>query len=335
MAGQSNISMNETFIARYLAGEASPEEAQVLEDWLQSSPANRRQFEDYNLAWTAAGKTAGHLLPPVVEEWQRVSQQLDNRPRTKTLTRKRSLIRYALAASILLIVSAGISYFLLRREKAVFPELITIRSMNSIRSVQLPDHSTVVLNTGSTLTAPDSFATERREVNLHGEAWFDVAHDAAKPFQVNIDPVNIRVLGTSFNLSDNRNNNTIDLEVATGKVLMSNGRDSLVVSAGQSGVYDRSTGGFVLLQAFDPNSLGYATRHFNFSDHSLDTIGHYLEKAYGKPVRFENPALSHCKMTGEFENESLEYILDVIAATLKINYTIRNNVIYFSGAGCN
>lgn len=326
--------MNDIHIAKYLAGEASPLEAQALEDWLSQSPMNRQQFEQYRLAWAAANHSTGHQLPDISQEWQRLSDTLHPVKQKASRKMRRLIFSYGVAASVLLVLAAGIYFFMANGKNAPGKQLV-FTSPDTTRQLHLPDSSAILLSANSRLTTPENFDSHERRVQLAGEVWFEVTHRPDQPFLIHIDPLTIKVLGTSFTVRENKEAGTIELFVQTGKVSMSDDSSTLILTAGQWGIYHIQQRTFVLQPSFDPNELSWVTKRFNFQDLPLDTIARYLEKAYSTKIRFNNPALSKCRMTSEFDNKSIEYILAVIAATLKISYNIQNNVIYFSGEGCN
>ena len=131
--------------------------------------------------------------------------------------------------------------------------------------------------------------------------------------------------------------NSIETQVSSGRVRMYNQNGEVFIKAGETGIYRKAESAFTLQRSRDLNAVSYATKNFIFSDESLASIINYLGKAYSKKIVLRNPAIGRCKMTSSFNNKSIEYILDVIATTLDVKYTINGDIIYLEGGeheGC-
>jgi type II secretory pathway component GspD/PulD (secretin) len=102
------------------------------------------------------------------------------------------------------------------------------------------------------------------------------------------------------------------------------------VKAGQKGIYSRSQQAFRLLRSFNVNDLGYATRVFNFDNVTLKEIAERIEKAYGITVVFGHERLKNLTMSSSFDNNTVQYVFDVISVTLNIRYRIDNKTVYIS-----
>ena len=109
---------------------------------------------------------------------------------------------------------------------------------------------------------------------------------------------------------------------------------SIVIETGMVGIYHKSTKEFTLLKMADQNIIGYVTHSLSFSNATLEDITGQLARAYGVQFIFENEKLHDCRLTTEYENKSLTFILNVIEESLNIKYRIENNLVYISGDGC-
>ncbi|MGC4022204.1 MAG: DUF4974 domain-containing protein [Cyclobacteriaceae bacterium] len=181
---------------------------------------------------------------------------------------------------------------------------------------------------------PNQNTGTTREVKLDGEAFFDVAHDPLKPFIISTDEIKIKVLGTSFNVWQDQKTNEIKADVTRGKVMMYNNDKSIIIEAGMVGVYHKQTKDFELIKMSNQNAIGYATHSLSFSNSTMDEICSQLSKAYGVQFVFENEKLHDCRLTTEYQNKSLSFILNVIEESLNIKYQIKNDTVYISGDGC-
>ena len=305
-------------LARYLAGESTPEEAVDVDDWILHCEDNLKLFEQVSAAWQGATEN--------------IPQQ------TRRPVPLRKLTRYGagIAASLLLLFGG---LWLLVRSPQKKPSdtiasagtsFITKRAGKDILRDTLPDNSIVVQNANSTLQYASDFNTTKRELQLNGEAWFNVTPNPAKPFRISIGNIRVIVLGTVFNVQ--QTSASIEVAVKKGSIMMFNDSDSLIVNTGRKGVYNITENKFILLNSFDLNEQGYATRVLTFENIPLKEIAAQIEKAYGVTVVFRDEKLKDLTMSSSFDNDPITYIFDVISVTLHVNYKIENKVVYISGA---
>src|SRR5262249_25832068 len=150
---------------------------------------------------------------------------------------------------------------------------------------------------------PVKFSKKNREITFSkGEAFFQVAHDREKPFVIHTPRVNVRVIGTEFNVSVN--NLQTEVSVKEGKVLVYDSNDSTYLTAGLNGVFKPDEKTNVNDNAVDNNVWSYATRKLVFKDTPLKSVIKDLEKAYSCSISTANKDISKCKLTATFENDS-------------------------------
>lgn len=332
------MKIGEAEIAKYLSGEANPEEAMQLEDWITTSAANRKLFNQYHEINSNLNKEKGYQAPGSTEAWLQLEHALTGLNRKNSLTPlKRLLNRYSIAASIAgIIFLSAAAYFYFKQGGKETTREFTLIAINRNERKILPDNSEIVLSTNSSLRFPEHFKPESRETNLQGEAYFSITPNASQPFIITIENIKIEIIGTSFNVENIEDKGTIEVQVTSGKVKMYNSSDHIFISAGQTGVYDKTRNSFLIEDTLRINRFSYATRKFNFVDENLTSIISYLEKAYSRKIILDNPQLGNCKMTSFFENKSIEYVLEVIAATLNLTVKDTADVIHIGGdhEGC-
>ncbi|NOT93867.1 FecR family protein [Ferruginibacter sp.] len=337
-----DLLIEEQRIAKYLSGETNPEEAIAMEEWISESAANKNLFNQYQEIWNNLRNENKYEVPDTFKAWKYLEENLkDNSTKIKGLSAVRSLFkRYSIAASIIgtiFISAAGLYIYLKSDDNAISKENEILFSTNeSIERRFLSDSSEVVLYSNTSLRVPETFVTNTRQINMEGEAYFNVTHNPAKPFIIAIDKIHIQVVGTSFNVKNDTVNGTIETQVRTGKVRMYNDNAEIFIAAGQTGIYNKVNNSFFLKNSVSVNSIGYATRNFVFTDEKLISMISYLEKAYSTKIVLDNPLLGNCKMTSSFENRSIDYVLEVITTTLNLTHSIKNGVIHLGGnhEGC-
>ncbi|TDQ11293.1 FecR family protein [Pedobacter metabolipauper] len=177
----------------------------------------------------------------------------------------------------------------------------------------LPDGTLVMLNAESSLRFPVIFNGNHRQVELKGEAYFEVAKNKAKPFKIKTHGVDIEVLGTHFNVNSYRNE--INTTLLEGSVKLKSAKDAVVLKPGQSGVLEN--GSHLVVKVADLESvMAWKNGYFVFHDETVRSI---MEKAarwydvdveykgdvadqefYGKVSRYENISelLKNLELTG-------------------------------------
>lgn len=194
-----------TLIARKLAQIISEEESLELDALLKQHPRNEEEVKYLEWYWQqhneaaqeAAVKQAFEKVMLEVKRAPQESMKLSTTVRTNFFPWKRLV-----AAAIILGALIGTA-LVLRQSKRLLPENVShiIHTKNGKQlSLTLEDGTLVHLNAASKLTYPDKFSTSKREVWLVGEAYFDVAGNADKPFIIHTPRLSINVLGTAFNV---------------------------------------------------------------------------------------------------------------------------------------
>jgi ferric-dicitrate binding protein FerR (iron transport regulator) len=329
MSLHQKIEIDTTLLTRYLAGEATPDEAMAIDDWLKDH-SHVAELESMQQSWQLIYGGVAYEAPNENQEWVALEAALATKKKHGSL--RWLVIRYAVAA---LIIGAlfGAGLYTYRQYNTPAWQHAVVEATGSVQKGVLPDGSGIVINRNSTLQYAADYNKDDRKVLLHGEGYFNVVTDKDRPFIVHSGALKIQVLGTSFNVKED-NVNTV-VVVTTGKVKLYTTKHELIVAAGQTGTYVKDTEELLLSNNIDANSISYATGDFSFQDMPLPDICHHLENTFGVKIILNNEQLTQCRMSAHFKDRSLTYIMDILSATLNVEYTINNNIIHISGNGCN
>lgn len=336
MNTQGPHTISNDLLAKYFAGEAAAPEQQAVELWVAGSPANQREFEQQKMLWEDLGAVmldkALATRFDVDTAWSNVkaARQAGGGESTKASSPLAWTLRIAASLVLLAAVAYVLSTYL------VDAPPVELAATTEILDIDLPDKSHVTLNQQSTIQYPTEFATNRREVSLKGEAFFEVEPDAERPFVIHAGAATITVLGTSFNVKSSVLEDTVSVFVATGRVLFAVGGDETVLTAGQKATYVAKSG--LLASTSSSTSTGvdqfWKTRQLSFSGHSLPDVITALEAAYFVDIELENEQMANCRLSVNFENDPLDNILEVIALTLDLSVSKNGNLILLKGKGC-
>ena len=177
--------------------------------------------------------------------------------------------------------------------------------------LQLSDGTEVWLNATSRLKFPFEFSGKAREVYLEGEAYFQVAANAAKPFIVHTEQTEIEVLGTSFNVTTYKDVST-RTSLVSGAVVTRSGQEKAALKPGQEAVFIAGKGYSV--RPFDEEEvLAWMKGVYIFRNTPLHEIAEVIDRWYGVKVVFDNPSLAAKRFTGGLEKQQkLDYFLETL-----------------------
>ena len=356
-------------VAKKLAGEATPEELRALDEllrdnpdlyyplqtitdlWKHTSPRSPKDIEHAEKAFAVHLDRMGNLrLGPEPEVC--CEDAVPERP-----VRFRRIAFFA-APAVCLVFGLG-WYFHASRPvppaTAILPPAPASNVANEIftangsrTNLSLPDGTKVWLNAGSRIDYPKNFGSTRREVELTGEAFFDVATNAAKPFVIHTRRIDILVLGTSFNVKSYPTDRTTEATLIRGSIQVSirnrpsdkiilKPNEKLVVSNDDSllkapevhhhnlksepslvviskPTYEEHTGTMIETSWVDNKLI--------FQEERFTDLARQMERWYGVNIRFDNPQLEELQFTGIFEKETIQQALDALKLTANFNYTI-------------
>lgn len=232
-------------------------------------------------------------------------------------------------------------------------KLITITNeAKSSKKVILEDKSIVVLSPGSRIVYPDQFANDKREVQLMGDAYFEVTKNPLKPFCVYSGKLTTRVLGTSFRIKTNTGDKALEVEVVTGKVSVFENKDAfarkdisrfahnpnngVVLTPNQKVTYFAESGHLMTSLVEKPLAIaGTAVASgMVFNNEIMSNIIAQLQSEFGIEIVLDNDHLEKCTFTGDVSDMSLYDKLDLICKSNSATYEVRGTRILISGEGC-
>lgn len=236
------------------------------------------------------------------------------------LWQNRSFLKIAAVVALVLIVAS--SGFLVgsRHGENNQPAGVVVDQYGNSR-IQLSDGSVVTLNHDTKINYPDKFGSDIREVQIEGEAFFEVQPDPARPFVIHAGKATIKVLGTSFNVNAYPENEEIEVVVETGQVQVTKMEtitavdSEMILDPGDRGVLTGFGGELRKSRNDNPNFLSWKTRDFIFTKTSLKEVIEQLNKVYRVQVKASDPQLEKLLLTARFEGRSLDFILKVISLT--------------------
>lgn len=315
----------ETLVADYLAGEADAVEMKAVEAWLAESPENRELFQKVSAYWnaevtSAADTSRGYVL-------------LEKKLSSNRLRFSRA-VGYAagLAAALVIGISAGM---MMSGRSGHITAYVT---GDSISSFVLSDGTRVKLNKNSTLRVANGYDRRSRNVELDGEAYFEVVHDPAKRFNLKMGEVDVTVLGTEFNAVNKADEGFVSTSLVRGSVLFSTPSQKIRLFPGRMARYDVGRDE-VEFSAFDKDSTTAWTENLiRYKSADIRDLIQRLADEKGVTVLFRGDVFSgEGPVSGTLEaSVPFEQMLSVLQVQVGFVWERSGNgyVIYRSNAEC-
>lgn len=235
------------------------------------------------------------------------------------------LIRCAAFLAIPLLLASlilGYLYFAESEEEIRYAEVTS--TMGTVVRYELPDHSVVWLNSGSKLRYPTVFKKDNRNVELTGEAYFQVEAEPERPFYVNTpNGLSVYVYGTQFNVTAYEDDNYIETVLEKGKVnVVTPGQETITLIPGEQLVYDKQTRQVQKNQVDVYGKVAWKDGKLIFRNASLEEIIKRLERHFNVDIEFNNHLGKEYSYRTTFRTETLTQILDYLAKSANLKWKI-------------
>ncbi|MGZ2370016.1 FecR family protein [Ancylomarina sp. YFZ004] len=195
-------------------------------------------------------------------------------------------------------------------------------------SLTLADGTKVWLNSESSLKYPVQFVGDRRQVELTGEAYFEVAHNASKPFFVKAGDAAVKVLGTKFNISSYTDDEYIATTLVEGSVQVRNLGSKELLKPGYQAVVKKGEKEFEVRKVDTELYTSWVNGVFEFKNNSLEEICHQLSRWYDVEFFFTEKQYRDLRFTGAAKREkSVGFALDMIEKMANVKFAIKDDKI--------
>ncbi|RKR83380.1 FecR family protein [Mucilaginibacter gracilis] len=323
----------EKLFTKYISGNASPIERSAVDRWFE-------QTEKTEVVLTPAerNRIAGELL-----QRTRLATVL---PFRETKAVSYTMIRPFLRIAAVLAIGISVVFIYRYFSSAPVAEQTSAYHIYQTRKgervlLTMPDSSKIWLNSATRFRYPAAFNAKTREVFLDsGEAFFEVRHKAQQPFIVHSGNLDTRVLGTSFNISNDPDGHQFAVSVNTGRVSVMRidrkqrqvlallSPDQGLVLNTLTGKYKTRATGMLMQNAWKDNML-------LFKDAGFGEIKRKLENWYGLTVILQRPAGGNCLFTARFKNKSISEVLRSLQQINDFKYRMKGKTLWIDNPPCN
>jgi len=361
--------MTSEIIQKYLSNEASEQEVQALFEWIAASAENKKQFITAKKAWVLSGLSNDILSDSVPLIQMKPKNKLRKYFSYAAvflvligLGKTISLFTDSSKASKEIVLELGdgrLEYFSVKNQTTLvndkgnlvakkFPdEIIYFGKTSSDKIIYntlkipygkrfkltLSDGTVINLNAGSTLRYPEQFSNNgNRNVYLTGEAFFEVAKDKEHPFIVNANEVDIKVLGTKFNVSAYPENPSVNSTLAEGSIQMyetANPSNVVLLEPNQMATWQHNAKKISLKNVDTSLYSAWTKGELAFKDTPFSTIAKIIQRTYDVEIINENSDLARQNFTGtiKISESSVENILDLLKRDTPFNYSVNQKTI--------
>jgi len=308
--------IDDELLVKYLLGESTAEENTKMEQWIGANGNNQKYYDDFKLIWEQSKQFASTNIIDEEASWQRFRNRIHNASTGEAVVKSINVFYWLKIAAILIVIAgtALLAYNIFNSKDA---QTLLVRSLDKVVADTLNDGSIITLNRNSTLSYPEKFKGNTRNINLQGEAFFKVTPDKTKPFIVHVNDVTVKVVGTSFNIKSINGNTEIIVE--SGIVQVTRKNKKIDLHRGEK-IFTRKEDSILTKENETENLYNYyRTREFECDNTPLWKLVDVLNQAYNADIIIENKELRNLPLTTTFNNESLNNILEIIRQTFNIS----------------
>ena len=312
-------------LAGYLAGEASAAEQTAIEAWVASDHAHRAELDRLHAVWAVKPSPTTWNVDLA---WASVARRLDTgRPEVEVIPIRRPMMNWLAAAAVILAAGGGAWLYRSGPSEAAYQTAI-----GQQRTIDLADGSRVVLAPASTLTVHAGFGRQERSLSLSGQAWFEVQHDAGRPFRVQVGDVTIEDLGTEFEVE--AHSADIRVAVAKGSVAVHGPVASATVQLTAGDVVTVPAGGqgTVAHQAPVERLTSWRQGTLAFEDRTLSEVTEELRHWYDVSFTLSGDAGSR-RLNATIPTNRLNDALETIATALDLRQSRNGRTVTFTPKG--
>lgn len=359
----------ELLVVKYLNGTISKTEYQELKSWICQSGNNQLEFDRLREIWLVSyidNKEFDFDSQAAFKSFQRRVKKIQTTPQIRNRKKRKTMSIPFHWAAVVIVFAVFVGFFSQRffrntvegTESQVAYQEITVP--NGARSkILLPDSTYITLNAGTTLRYNTDFGINHRNIWLDGEAYF-IVHKSQTPFIVHSGTVQIKAVGTEFNVRAYSSENQIETTLVEGKVMIANTdnplgqieeitllpNQKLIVSKNSTSLSEendhivntktddtnvKSKKNIVKQEKVDPiPDVSWKDDEWVIYRESLEDLSVKLERRYNVNIIFVDEHLKLFRYNGTLPDESLEQVLNIMSMVSPVKYTVKGKTVVFS-----
>lgn len=351
----TNNLISPELLEKYLAGQCTEEEARIVENWYTTQKGEKKYLSSISELdrQMLQEDTLNNIRKIVGVSFNQAAVI----PQKVAFGRNR-FVQIGIAASLLIVFLFVWQFTSIHKTDVnpvstdiVFDELVVMPPSDMVVFINkeaklvkhlLPDGTRIWLHPNAELSYPKIFANNSRQVTFVGEGFFDVAHDKSRPFLIQSDKMQVRVLGTKFNVKALPKQALFQVSVVSGSVAVrsvatkgTTDNKTVVLKPQQQALFEVATNKLTAI-ALVPQLKKeiYEPITINFEDTPIREVAQQLERKFNIHIQLADNALSKCLLKADFNNKSLPNILELLCASLDATYSMSGDTLILKGEGC-
>lgn len=306
--------MDKEILQRYVEGNVTPEEIITVVDWLDEDESHVREF------------MALHKLNDISLLNQPVGLA-DTQKKKKSFSLRQIGYELAKIAAVVLLFWGGTKLFETNPEEDTITYQTLFVPAGQRAELILPDSTRVWVNARSKLVYPVNFGKGTRQVELNGEAYFDVIHNEQQPFVVKTSQMDIQVLGTEFNVTAYSSSSDFEVSLLRGSIELSSPRLSTNYRVKERENVRLQDNKLIINTIADYDYFRWKEGLICFNNESVSTIIEKLRLYYDINIEVDNQKFLGSRYTGKFRSkDGIEQVLKVLQIEHKFTYTKNNDL---------
>lgn len=318
--------IDEEKMIAYLKGELDAAQSDEVEAWYDASEENRKQLGEVYYLLYVCDRIHDSEHIDVEASLRRMKGRMHASRRAGL---RRLAVRITAAAAVVaVLLTAGLTTASVARR--LMQPVVVFTQLGERSQVVLPDGTKVWLNSSSRVEYAAPLFSRERRVEMDGEAYFEVEHDPRLPFVVTTNGLDIKVLGTRFNIRNMESEHCVSTVLLEGSVMgyaTGDESSSVRLRPAQQLLFDTRTKAMRLMD--DPaaeRSINWIDGRLSFDRNTFAEIVAELNRYYNVEVRFMDPSLSEERFSGDFRvGDGIYHIMSVLQLTYKFTYKVVGN----------
>lgn len=312
-----------------LRKETNAEEELTFNNWLLTGN-NRELFQQLEFVWDRVQQKVSVYEPDLEYYWKELSARINQSPVAKTETRKphksrfitNRLLKIAAALAIVISTTFFFAYYFGKNSSINSQEYITYSTLNTKSKVLLPDSTEVWLHNNSSITYKFNEDLNQREVNLSGEAFFNVKHNKQFAFLVASKGVEVKVHGTQFNVNAYPSTNNVLVSLYQGSVSMKSNEKNIFLKPGEEGLFDSKNKNITVSEGDVEFAKIWTSDKIRFENKNLREVCRYLSKWHGIKFEIDSEINDNQSYTFTFRGQDIEEVVGIMAKIHSFDYVI-------------
>lgn len=321
-------------IFKVLNNETSESENMIFQDWINYSPQNQKIFLQMERLWKNSKGVGDYYKINQEYAWDIIYKKITKKPGQGIL---QSVLKIAAVVAIAYLLGGFTMYLIQPKPQqgiSESKEICVKAPLGSKTEIELSDGTKIWLNSGSEVHYPPIFDRNKRDIYLTGEAFFNVQKDKEVPFFVHTDDVDIKVLGTSFNVKSYPEEDLVETTLVEGLININKKGSSRVLQLkpNEKATFIKDINNreraeqFVVTENIDTELYSsWRSGKLVFKREKFGDLTLKMERWYNVHITVENDKLFEERVTGVFENESIEQALEALKISVPFSYKISKN----------